>query len=184
MKRSLNRNLSESRFTLPILKYLEGIKKSQNNIVLFGPVGNGKTSLLNKLCGKNFLTSDRGYSCTRNVQYDFSLKHDMVIIDFPGLNAVQDIMEHLKVQKTTLSAIPIRMICFTIKYSPRNDDYEIGLSKMLYIFNNYLKNITIIITKSEEIINNIKRKEEIIFLFKNKFKIENILFTTNKNGKY
>ena len=45
-----------------------------------------------------------------------------------------------------------------------------------FIFDNYIKNIAIIITKSEGI--NIKRKEEISFLFKNKFKIENILFTT------
>ena len=100
----------------------------------------------------------------------------MPIIDFPGLNAVQDIMGHLKMQKTALSAIPVRMICFFIKYSPRNDDFERELGQMLYIFDNYIKNIAIIITKSEGI--NIKRKEEISFLFKNKFKIENILFTT------
>ena len=100
----------------------------------------------------------------------------MVIIDFPGLNAVQDVMVHLKTQKTALSSIPVRMICFVIKYSPRNDDFEIELRQMLFIFNNYIKNITIIITKSEEI--TFKRKEEISFLFKNKFNIENILFTT------
>ena len=101
----------------------------------------------------------------------------MVIIDFPGLNAVQDIIGHLKTQKTALSAIPVRIICFVIKYSPRNDDFERELGQVLVIFDNYIKNVVIIIIKSEEIINNIKRKEEISFLFKNKFNIENIIFT-------
>ena len=178
----MKKSLSESRFTLRILDYLEEIKKGENNVVLFGSVGNGKTYLLNKACGANFLTSDEGYSCTRNVQYSFSLKYDMVIIDFPGLNSVKDMIGHLKIQRTALSAIPIRMICFVIKYSQRNDDFEIELSQMLSIFDNYKKNIAIIITKSEEINNNMKRKEEIKFLFKNKFEIENVLFTTKKTA--
>ena len=173
---------SEKRFYIPFLNYLEEIKKSQKNVVLFGSVGNGKTFLLNKACDTNFLTSDKGYSCTRKVQYGFSLKHDMIIIDFPGLNAVQDVIGHLKTQKTALSAIPIRMICFVIKYSPRNDDFERELGQMLFIFDKYIKNITIIITKSENI--NLKRKEEIIHLFKNRFNIENILFTTLNVNRY
>ena len=173
---------SEKRFYIPFLNYLEEIKKSQKNVVLFGSVGNGKTFLLNKACDTNFLTSDKGYSCTRKVQYSFSLKHDMIIIDFPGLNAVQDVIGHLKTQKTALSAIPIRMICFVIKYSPRNDDFERELGQMLFIFDKYMKNITIIITKSENI--NLKRKEEIIHLFKNRFNIENILFTTLNVNRY
>ena len=73
------------------------------------------------------------------------------------------------------------MICFVIKYSPRNDDFERELGQMLSIFNNYIKNVTIIITKSENI--QMKRKEEIKFLFKNKFEIENVLFTTKKTDR-
>ena len=176
----MKRSISESRFTIRILDNLEEIKEGENNIVLFGSVGNGKTYLLNKICGEDFLTSDKGYSCTRNVQHAFSLKYDMIIIDFPGLNAVKDIIGHLRVQKTALSAIPVRMICFVIKYSPRNDNFEVELGQMLMIFSNYIKNIVIIITKSEDIVKNTKRKEEIKFLFKNKFKIENVLFTTKE----
>ena len=75
------------------------------------------------------------------------------------------------------------MICFVIKYSPRNDDFEVELGQMLMIFSNYIKNIVIIITKSEDIVKNTKRKEEIKFLFQNKFKIENVLFTGEKTDK-
>ena len=48
----------------------------------------------------------------------------MAVIDFPGLNAVQGIVNHLKIQKTVLSHIPVRIISFVIKYSTRNDDFE------------------------------------------------------------
>ena len=178
----MKRSSSECNFSIMILNDLEEIRKRENNIVLFGSVGNGKTYLLNKACGSNFPTSDSGYSCTRTVQFDYSLRHDMVIIDFPGLNAVQDIMGHLKTQKTALSAIPVRMICFVIKYSPRNDDFERELGQMLSIFNNYIKNVSIIVTKTEGITN--KRKEEIRFLFDNKFKIGNILFSHKKINGY
>ena len=152
----LKRSISESRFTIRILDNLEEIKESQNNIVLFGSVGNGKTYLINKACGTDFETADKGYSCTRNVQHAFTVKYDMIMIDFPGLNAVKDIMGHLRIQKTALNSIPVRMICFVIKYAQRNDDFEIELGQMLSIFNNYIKNIAIIITKSEDISKNTK----------------------------
>ena len=70
----LLRSNSEKRFTLRIFEYLEEIKKGENNVVLFGSVGNGKTYLLNKACGKYYPAYDDGYSCTRNVQFAFSKK--------------------------------------------------------------------------------------------------------------
>ena len=182
MKREYKkRSLTKEKFSLPILKRLDLIKKLQNNIVLIGYVGSGKTTLLNKLCGQKYLTSDHGYSCTRNYQYDFSLKNDMVIIDLPGLYSIKDPIGHMKMQKSALSAIPIRMICFVISYSSRNDDLERQINEMIPIFYNYIKNITIIITKSEEA--DLQIKESIKEILKNKFKIENIIFSTKKyNG--
>ena len=164
----MKRSISETNLSMYIVDYLEETKKSENNVVLFGSVGNGKTYLLNKLCGEDYETADEGYSCTRTVQYAFSLKYDMIVIDFPGLNAVQDIMTHLRTQKTALSSIPVRIICFVIKYSPRNDDFEVELGQMLQIFDKYLKNIVIIISKSEEIKKKIKEKKKLNFyLIKN-----------------
>ena len=70
------------------------------------------------------------------------------------------------------------MFCFIIKYSSRYDDCLKELSQMIDIFDNYLSNITVIITKSEGI--EIKSKEELKIAFKGKFGVENVLFT-NKN---
>ena len=151
------------------------IKQSKNNIILFGSVGTGKTTLINKLCGVDFETSSRGFSCTRDIQYSFTKRNDNIIIDFPGLNATVDIIKHLKVQKNTLSIIPVRLICFVVKYSTRYDDLIRAVSQMLTIFKDYRKNIVLIITNSEGV--HIKDQSEIEHIFTQKFRMEYILFT-------
>lgn len=174
----MRRCLSEiNAFThLPFIRNLDNvIKKNKKNIILFGTVGSGKTYLLNKLCDKNYLTAEEGFSCTRVVQHDFTQVHDMIIIDFPGLKASEDIIEHLSVQKRALSVIPVRMICFVVAYQQRFDLIIAEVRDMLSIFKKHLNNITIIITKSENVKDT--TKEKIKFELKKKFKIENILFT-------
>ena len=180
---SLKRCLSLTNIrTKKILKVIDEFKNYKNNIVLFGSVGTGKTTLLNRLCNTNFSVKDKGYSCTRKVQHGYSKRFDMVIFDFPGLNAVEDPVGHLKTQLISLSNMPIRMICLVVQYSSRNDDYERELSQLISVFYKYINNITIIVTKSEsanEII-----KNDIEFLFKERFNVKNVLFTTYDKNFY
>lgn len=154
----------------------ETIQNSKNNIIFFGSVGTGKTTLLNKICGQNFEAKDESYSVTRDVQYAFTLRHNNIILDFPGLNSSVDVVAHLKAQKNALSIIPIRMICFIVKFTPRYDDVIKSVSQMLMIFREYHKNICIIVTNSEK--STIKSQSEIEQIFKTKFRIEKFLFTT------
>jgi len=165
-----------------ILDFIDEIKSSKNNIVLIGSVGVGKTTFLNKICGVAFKTSDGGYSCTKNIQYSFSIVCDLIIIDFPGLKATRDVGSHLKTQVTALKNLSVKMICLMIQYSTRNDDFERELSEMLGIFDKYIKNITIIITKCEGISST--RQEDIKYIFKTGFKIENVIFSSLKKNSY
>ena len=87
MRRSLSFQRNFSRQS--IISFLDEIKSSKKNIVLIGKVGIGKTTLLNRICDSKFETSDGGYSCTKQIQYNFTTKHDLVIIDFPGLKATE-----------------------------------------------------------------------------------------------
>lgn len=161
----------------PIWENLESIQNSENNVILFGLVGHGKTTILNNVCGTSFETSESGFSCTRDVQSGFSLKGDMIVIDFPGLHSTKDTIKHLKKQKKTLKVIPVKMICFVIKYDKRYDHLIDHLTQMLKIFYEYKDNITVIITHSEEC--KFVNKEEIKKIFKNpNFGINNIIFTT------
>lgn len=150
-------------------KNFELIKRSENNIILFGEVGTGKTTIINKICGVSLLTKGGGFSCTRDVQFA-STRDNSLIIDFPGLSAAEEVVKHLKIQKSTLSVIPVRIICFIIKFD-RYDLIQKKAVQMLKIFYEHKDNICIIITFSENA--NKTQKDEIQFLFKTKFKIEN-----------
>ena len=159
-------------------KNFDEVKNSTNNIILFGSVGNGKTTLINKLCKISLITKDDGFSCTRDVQYSKTSDGNL-IIDFPGLNSADDIVKHLKIQKSTLSIIPARMICLVIKLSKRYDDIIKSALQMVRIFAENRSNIAVIITFCEEI--KMKQEEEIKLSLKNKCKINpaNIIFTSN-----
>ena len=159
-------------------KNFDEIKNSSNNIILFGSVGNGKTTIINKLCNCNLITKNDGFSCTRDVQYCMA-PDGSYYIDFPGLNSADDIVKHLKIQKSTLSIIPARMICLVIKLSKRYDDIIKSALQMVRIFAENRSNIAVIITFCEEI--RMKQEEEIKFSLKNKCKINpaNIIFTSN-----
>lgn len=150
-------------------KNFDEIKSSSNNIILFGSVGNGKTTLINKLCKCNLITKNDGFSCTRDVQY-CSTSDGSLIIDFPGLNAAEDIVKHLKIQRSTLSVIPAKMICLVTKLTPRYDDIVKALLQMVRIFASNRDNLAIIITFCENL--TIQQEVEIPKIIEKKIKIK------------
>ena len=162
-----------------VYKDIGVLKKCQNNIILFGEVGSGKTTLINKLCNKNFETREGGYSCTKDVQYA-NTSDGSIIIDFPGLNASEDITRHLNIQKLVLSIIPVKMICFVLKANTRIDNISKLTFQMMKIFYNNRNNIVIILTFSENLTR--KMMADIISHLNSKFKIdENSVIFSGKN---
>lgn len=161
-----------------VRKNFDQVKNSENNIILFGSVGAGKTTLINKLCGIDLLTKAGGFSCTRDVQFAFD-PNGNIIIDFPGLNAAEEIVKHLKIQKSCLSSIPARMICLVIKFSVRYDDIIKSALQMVKIFYENRDNILVIITNSENV--TITQSSEIEAALSKKCKIDSkhIIFTSN-----
>ena len=163
-------------------KNFEVVKKSNSNIILFGEVGCGKTTIINKLCDVELLTKEGGFSCTRDVQFAYT-NDGSIIIDFPGLNAAEEVVKHLKVQKSTLSVIPVRIICFIIKYD-RYDLIQKKAFEMFKIFYEHKNNICIIITFSEKL--NLTKKSEIECIFTKRFQLpkRNIIFSSNYVSKF
>ena len=154
-------------------KTFDEIKNSSNNIILFGSVGCGKTTLINKL------SKSDGFSCTRDVQY-YSTSDGSIIIDFPGLNSAEDIVKHLKIQSSTLSVIPAKMICLVTKLTTRYDDIVKDLHQMVRIFESNRDNLAIIVTFCEDL--TLQQEAEIQKIIEKKMKInpQNIIFSSNK----
>ena len=75
------------------------IKHSENNIILLFSLGSGKTTLINKLCGKDFITNNKDFSCIRERQFAHSLTNNVYIFDFQGLNDTDDIAKESKIEK-------------------------------------------------------------------------------------
>ena len=164
-----------------VRKNFDEVKKSINNIILFGSVGAGKTSLINKNCGVDLITKSGGFSCTRDVQYARAPDGN-IIIDFPGLNAAEEIVKHLKIQKSCLSSIPARMICLVIKFSVRYDDIIKSALQMVKIFHDNRENILVIITNSENV--SMVQMSEIEAALAKKCKIDStkIIFTSKNTS--
>ena len=114
-----------------VLDNLEIIKASKRNVILIGSVGSGRTTLLNKICGKNFQI-DSGFSGSHDALFSRSLTGNNIIIHFHRLNTIVDFARHLKEQQTILSAIPVRLICFVIKYSYRYDEIIRSFNQMFF----------------------------------------------------
>ena len=124
---------------------IEFVKKSDNNILLFGEVGSGKTTILNKLCGTNFETKEDHFSRTTNDIQFGSTSDGNIIVDLPGICPAKKIKEFLKIQISTLSVIPLKLICFIIKKEFRYDIIIKRAYMMSKIFSEHKNNICIII---------------------------------------
>ena len=160
---------------LYVLFNYEEIKKSNNNIVLLGEVGAGKTTLFNKLVGGDFKTGSNCTSITNEVVICSSLDYKNIIFDFPGFKALDDIVPIFKVQYKTLRNIPIRTICFIIERRDRPElivDSLIGLKET---FDDYANNIIIIITKTDNMTDVEKNNTKKYIFTKTSF--EKIIFT-------
>ena len=159
--------------TLDDLKLLES---SERNVILFGEKLFGKTTLLNKICGKNFPINETIFSYLSSsssscVQFAYSLKGKNIIIESPEFNPSAYIASILE-RKDLLSRIPVRLICIVVKYDRHIAPDQFNL--IFLLFKRYSKNICVVVTHTENI--PLETKSYIEKVFK-KFYVKKIIFT-------
>ena len=121
------------------------IINSKSIIALLGEVGAGKTTILNKLTGGDFITGKNTTSVTKDVQIVSSKDFESIIFDFPGFKALDDIIPIFKLQYRTLRNIPIKAICFVIERRDRFESIVTSLIDLKETFDGYENNIIVII---------------------------------------
>ena len=152
---------------------IDKIYNSTNNLILFGPQGSGKTTLLKKLCGGSIEINP-----TKVPQFaESSHKGDFLAIDFPTFDSEEDQLIIYKINKTILSKIPIKAICFVVKYENRFDLVILSIFELKNIFEGYEDNTIIIVTQCENTkyignlekqINQLTKFKRVFFSYKNK----------------
>ncbi len=164
------------------------IKNSDKNILFMGYPGVGKTSLINNLFWNDFeininnslLNAKNKVSFARNIKQE-----DYIAIELPPFNSDVDKLKNYEIQKKILSSIPIKMLCFVIKFNRRFDSILHDIYFMEQILKEYKENTIIIISFSEDIINDLNSQKRIIQIIKEKYKYNKIIFSTlNMNNNY
>jgi GTPase Era involved in 16S rRNA processing len=93
--------------------------------VIIGGCGNGKTSLMNNLCGTNYLTGDALQSQTRNItaaKMAHLAQGKCVIYDTPGTTPDQEVSLHATLLKATLTQRPLNVIFINVIFQTRGID--------------------------------------------------------------
>lgn len=119
-------------------------------IVLVGKLGHGKTHLLNKLTGQNFPSNIGAMSCTQVMQYGYSRKNGILVIDTPGFCASDDVAAHIAAQKLALEGTKLSGVYVVVKYGRADEIAEMVEKVMNFIGDDDLR---IIVTWSDTVCN-------------------------------
>lgn len=114
-----------------------------------GPCGNGKTSLVNNLCGSDLPAGEAAQSLTRNItelKSQFQYHIPFVIYDTPGTTAHVDKLEHATHLKCLLEYKPVNTVCILIKFDKRYDELINNIYRQVKMLKGYEKNIVFLVS--------------------------------------
>lgn len=109
-----------------------------------GPCGNGKTCLINHLCGSDLPTGHVKSSLTRDItelKSQFQYDQNFVIYDTPGTTSSEDKLMHAVHLKELITFKPINSVLILVKYEPRYDDILRNIYKQVKMLKGYEENI-------------------------------------------
>ncbi|KAL7560509.1 hypothetical protein ACA910_020622 [Epithemia clementina (nom. ined.)] len=91
-------------------------------VTFLGPLGHGKSRLLNKVCGTNHASNSAASSCTRTLEFGLNKKYNLFVIGTPGFGSSENVAEHLAAQKLSLEGTKLSGVYAVIKYDCRSDN--------------------------------------------------------------
>lgn len=97
----------------------------QNSTVIIGPCGNGKTTLMNILCGTNFSANQQFSSSTREIQSSVckqEYEKTFQIFDTPGSTSTENKYMHAAYIRQALTVKPLNAVFIMVKFETRYAD--------------------------------------------------------------
>ena len=91
-------------------------------IVLVGDVGTGKSTLTEKTCDANDISSDSKTSVTKTTRTYHSVDGNMIIADTPGCNAMRDRLSHNAEIAVAMNFADVSKIMIVVKADTRIDN--------------------------------------------------------------
>ncbi|CAD8085603.1 unnamed protein product [Paramecium sonneborni] len=158
---------------------------SQLRVVLLGVLGNGKTSLFNKITSANEPVTYGGKSVTKQIVIGQSMHGEFEIVDTPGFEAREDKLLHAAGVIAALSQGNVNRILIVVKCD-RTDLMIKNIKKIIGTIQRYRDFITIVVSYWDELkrnyIQNQKKIEELKSELKqeilNNFNVSSVIFSS------
>ena len=103
------------------MSYQNSGSSSRPVVAVFGALGSGKTTLVNKVCGTHLPVSSGTDSCTKTVGWGANERHNILVLDTPGFGALDDVVEHIAAQKVALEEFKLSGAYAVVRYQYRAD---------------------------------------------------------------
>ena len=91
-------------------------------VAFLGPLGHGKSRVLNKVCGTKHASGAGASSCTRAIESGSNERHNLFVIGTPGFGSSECVAEHLGAQKLALEDTALSGVYAVVKYESRADN--------------------------------------------------------------
>lgn len=126
----------------------EGPYKTVTGIIM-GACGNGKTSLMNNICGTVHDVGEGLHSKTRNITCERVAYLELSkfrVYDTPGTTSHEEVPKHASLLKASLTHRPVNVIFINIKYDSRGIDFIQDMQSQTYMVDRYSDHVVYLVS--------------------------------------
>ncbi len=125
------------------------LKENTIDAVIIGPCGNGKTCLINHICGSDLAHGSANSSLTRHVTQlpaQFLYKPQFIVYDTPGTSSIQEKMQHAVLLKEILTWKPLNCVFILVKYNNRFDQLIKTINTQVRLIKGYEQSVVFLVS--------------------------------------
>lgn len=117
--------------------------------IIMGACGNGKTSLMNNICGTVHGVGEGMHSMTRNITCErvaYLEQSRFKVYDTPGTTSHEEVPKHASLLKASLTHRPVNIIFINIKYDNRGIEFIRDMQSQTYMVDRYSDHVVYLVS--------------------------------------